>query len=184
MLHIDRYIIHPTLLHSLLLHERKYVIFMNINIKQGRQIKYRFLSSFSNRYVSLFLLIVFFILNMVACNNPPSDDVGSAFANTNDEEPLERDLLPQLERHTETPEDDKDIHGILPDPFSSSLTLVGILTSKFSEDNIAIIESGNSSYIVRHKDVVAGYWTVESIKSSSVLLRHDDKELLLELRDN
>lgn len=134
------------------------------------------------KYILLFILVICTILGTLACKKPSSEGQDIAASSSNSEEPLEREVLPQLERTSQASEGSQSEQSTLLDPFSGSLTLTGILTSKFSKDNIAIIEANNTSYIVRQDDVVAGYWNVDNIQATSILLKHGDKELILDLK--
>lgn len=89
------------------------------------------------------------------------------------------ELLPQTERSQDESTVGMGEDGVLPNPFSGSLTLSGLLVAKTSRDNIAIIEYGDTSYIIKEKDTIADYWNVENITDNGVLLKHNDKELLL-----
>ncbi|GBF32761.1 hypothetical protein DCCM_0957 [Desulfocucumis palustris] len=65
------------------------------------------------------------------------------------------------------------------DPFTGALALKGVITGE-GEDNVAIIEAGNISYVARKGAVVAGGWTVDSIKSDAVYLKAGDRKIRLD----
>jgi hypothetical protein len=69
--------------------------------------------------------------------------------------------------------------GEVRDPFTGALTLKGVITGG-DEDNVAIIEAGNISYVARKGTVIAGSWTVDAINSDSVNLKAGDKKLRLD----
>jgi hypothetical protein len=100
--------------------------------------------------------------------------------NMNGEEVNGNEILPQLERPITESVDEQNEQKPLLDPFAGSLTLTGVLTSSFTKDNIAIIEYGNTSFIVRQDDNIADYWKVDTIKDTGVVLKHEDVELVLE----
>ena len=136
------------------------------------------------RYICLYLLILCFFLTFIGCNKPQAEVEGEDLVNSSEEEPAQKELLPQLERISEGLGNNQESSGNVLDPFSGSLRLTGILIAKTREENKAIIESTNTSYIVKSGDIVAGYWDVHSVESTSVLLKNKDDELTLELKGN
>lgn len=161
---------------------------MDTRIRPGLKIHIKSRPTHSHlKLIVLFVLILLMAVNVLGCKkSAPVDgenvtDSGGDVSNSPDvDESKGKDMLPQLERPLLESGDDETGQGPMLDPFSGSLTLTGILTSKFTKDNIAIIEYGNTSYIVNQDDIIAEYWKVGSIKSTGVLLKHDDVELILE----
>ncbi|MCL6638669.1 MAG: hypothetical protein K6T80_03175 [Firmicutes bacterium] len=65
------------------------------------------------------------------------------------------------------------------EPFAGAVVLKGILTGGGGKD-LAIIEAGQTSYIVGKGDRVAGNWVVASISADAVVLTSGGQELRLE----
>lgn len=81
-------------------------------------------------------------------------------------------ILPETMRTTT----DGEAQG---DPFAGPMTLKGILLSGGTGDT-AIIEIGNTTYVVRKGDSLGGLWTVEAIRKNSVILFGEDQTTTLE----
>lgn len=79
----------------------------------------------------------------------------------------EQELLAQTERQ-------KNLN-----PFAGPLKLTGVLITNNTSDNLAIVESNNTSYIVKQGDIIADYWAVEKIDKSSIVLKAGDRQLIL-----
>ncbi|MGI5851568.1 MAG: hypothetical protein GX340_04345 [Clostridiales bacterium] len=127
-----------------------------------------------------FVLILLVFFNFQGCNKSASVEEDTVSGNMNGEEVNGNEILPQLERPITESVDEQNEQKPLLDPFAGSLTLTGVLTSSFTKDNIAIIEYGNTSFIVRQDDNIADYWKVDTIKDTGVVLKHEDVELVLE----
>lgn len=131
-----------------------------------------------------FALILLVIFSIQGCSKSDSVEGEPVSGNMNEGEASGKEILPQLERPITESEDDQNGQKSMLDPFAGSLTLTGVLTSGFTKDNIAIIEYGNTSYIVKQDDTIADYWEVDTIKDTGVILKHDDVELVLEFSGN
>ena len=65
------------------------------------------------------------------------------------------------------------------DPFAGGMALKGIITGGTGGD-LAVIEAGNTAYILGEGATVDGEWTVKEIKRDSVIMTSQDQELCLE----
>lgn len=86
------------------------------------------------------------------------------------------DVLPQTER-----ESDEAETKVVKDPFEAPMKLTGIF--RYSDDKaVAIIESGNSSFIVGLNEIIGETsWKVLRIYEKSVTLDSNGNSMLLEL---
>lgn len=91
-------------------------------------------------------------------------------------------VLPETRRQTESAAKE-DLTGTqdgtapVNDPFAGPVILRGTITGE--GENLAIIEAGGTTLIVRVNEKVAGYWTVQEILDGKVVLTADDQELQL-----
>jgi len=65
------------------------------------------------------------------------------------------------------------------DPFAGGMALKGIITGGSGGD-LAVIEAGNTAYILGVDATVAGEWTVKEINKDSVIMTSQEQELRLE----
>lgn len=88
--------------------------------------------------------------------------------------------LPETYR---TVEENQPRAGLSPeqlrDPFAGAMALRGVILGGDGGD-LAVIETGSTAYIVGKGEKIAGDWTVADIKSGTVLLKSDNRELQLE----
>ena len=94
------------------------------------------------------------------------------------------EILPQTQR-TNTTSPPKTTspssQTVKSDPFSSGpITLTGVIMSN-NENNVAIIENGDATFILKEGDMLLDYWKVEKIEKASVTLKAGEQELKLEL---
>lgn len=128
----------------------------------------------NNNYkiLKIFLIIAFVILGFLSWEPVPYIDAAletdKNYLGHQDQQIEEQEILPQTERQ-------KNLN-----PFAGPLKLTGVLISSNTLDNLAILESNNRSYIVRHGDIIDDYWTVEKIEKSSVVLKADNRKLILD----
>lgn len=83
-----------------------------------------------------------------------------------------------LPQSTRTLDDETDYTAGMRDPFNF-MELKGTITGSGGK-NLAILEDGNSAYVVEKGSLVAGDWTVVKIDNSGVLLEAGGQELQLE----
>jgi hypothetical protein len=105
------------------------------------------------------------------------------FQTTGKEEPT--DVISQNEAgYTVLPEtrrtlDDREPQlPDLADPFAGPVMLKGIIKGGNDED-LAIIEAGNQSYVVAPHDQLGDHWIVEEIQSDKVILKSEKEKMEL-----
>lgn len=88
-------------------------------------------------------------------------------------------ILPQLQRN-EDPDSvsQLDYFKNISDPFSTPVELLGIITG---EQDLVIIKAQQVSYILALGDKIADAWELTQINRSSVTLKNDTKEIIVEL---
>lgn len=92
------------------------------------------------------------------------------------------EVLPQLQRATETasssdPQSEKPL-----DPFNGPITLKGIVMNS-NGNSVAVIEASGNSYVVAANDTISNTWKVESISANQVVLKYGDRDYTLTLPD-
>ncbi len=58
------------------------------------------------------------------------------------------------------------------DPFAGPITLNGVIVGG-KGDNAAVIDVGNSTYVVKQGDSILDYWTIKEIKEDYIILESD-----------
>jgi len=139
--------------------------------------------SINDKIFKLCFIILIMILGVVSCQPTSDVDVPSEIQKDNDQieknQLPEQEILPQIERvYKEDVEQQINKRSI--NPFTGPLKLSGLLTSSNNVNNLAIIESNSASYIVAEGDKIADYWSVEKINGASVVLKADDRELVID----
>ncbi|NLC68403.1 MAG: hypothetical protein GX754_06385 [Clostridiaceae bacterium] len=94
------------------------------------------------------------------------------------------EVLPNMERTLEIKEGEGAATNLgnetLYDPFQQPVTISGILYDEKGK-SVAIIETGEKSYVVIEGDSVNQNWKVAEITSSTVVLKAGEKEITLSL---
>ena len=87
------------------------------------------------------------------------------------------EVLPQTERKSENQDDDNENskNNNPVNPFALPMKVTGIMLGKDGQE-IAIIESSQSSYIVKTGDVIEDVWKVSKIEENGVTLLNGEKE--------
>ncbi|WP_027365568.1 type II secretion system protein N [Desulfotruncus alcoholivorax] len=80
-------------------------------------------------------------------------------------------FLPELKRKMETGQEVRD-------PFNVALKLKGIINGGYGGD-LAIIEAGNTAYVVKVGEELQGGWKVKEIKKNAVILTAGNQSLEL-----
>jgi len=95
------------------------------------------------------------------------------------------EVLPQTERETEKAAEDKGSENVAnkgtsnpANPFDAPMKLSGIILNN-KGSSVAIIETNNTSYVVKEGEFVNNIWKVEKIEEKGVLLVNGDKEAYL-----
>lgn len=153
--------------------------------------KNKFLIITGSAILLLVIILIAVYASMGMFGSPISKDAGTTKTNPSE-------LLPQTQRtNTIAPKStaasgkitsssqpsgspDKN-QVVMSDPFSSGpITLMGVIMSN-NKNNVAIIENGDSTFIVKEGEMLLDYWKVEKIEKASVTLKAGKKILKLEL---
>jgi len=89
------------------------------------------------------------------------------------------DILPKIERKEE---DDKYNSSSSANPFELPMKVSGIVIGSY-EQSIAIIETSQTSHIVKVGDFIDNLWEVKKIEENGVLLLNGQKEIYISFED-
>jgi len=90
------------------------------------------------------------------------------------------EILPKTERTVEGDELTTSPGSIPKDPFMGPMVLLGVITGG-RDDNIAIIKSGNTTYVVKEGEQILDYWNLKAVNGDSAVLESDERETMLKL---
>lgn len=90
------------------------------------------------------------------------------------------EILPKTERTDEGEQSSTSSTYIPKDPFMGPMVLSGIITGG-QDRNLAIIKSGNTTYVAKQGDKILDYWTINEVTRDSTILVSGDRETNLKL---
>lgn len=131
----------------------------------------------------LLVVVAFGIYTGVVLTNRSADGEAAAAEATGgaaagEEVTATAEVLPQLRRDNNQDETATSVEGPFTDPFAAPMLLTGIVIGGRG-GAMAIIESGDASYIVAVGDYVDDLWAVLQIAGEMVVLRAGDQEVRL-----
>ncbi len=119
-----------------------------------------------------------FILNDTSADGPVTSGMEEEEGLDDDVEVV--DVLPQQRRDNEETSGGRTSFDPLVDPFADPMRLTAIATGGRG-GSMAVIESGNTSYMVGIGDYVEDLWAVRDITSDKAVLRAHNQEMKLYL---
>lgn len=126
------------------------------------------------------ILLIGIVIGVLLAINSGKPDVSGQLGQPQGSEGPSITYLPTTTRTVDQPPDSVLSLSQLRDPFADGIVLRGVIIGGAGSD-LAVIETGNTAYVVSRGAVVAGDWTVAEINRSSVVLASGNSELILEL---